>query len=231
MSAQWLRPYGQNCDNDHNVVHLKDKTCFAMFHWHEKKEEKRKEKAWLCHQKILKCTNLELSFFSASGPAQIVCLITETHSHCAGEAAPHQHIITASQTWIIIMCVCVCVIEIEKAVVFKRNTGIISERLHEQTKGPVFAWPQQLPLLPYLSPSCSFSLEDADSVEQSERSWLNSLTNLKRKPLFGSNASLFSLFWRWTWWQLHINGSVCTWLFGEKELMCADVCNCVRLGA
>lgn len=42
MSAQWLRPYGQNCDNDHNVVHLKDKTCFAMFHWHEK--EKRSEK-------------------------------------------------------------------------------------------------------------------------------------------------------------------------------------------
>lgn len=95
-------------------------------------------------------------------------------------------------------CVCVCVIEIEKAVVFKRNTGIISERLHEQTKGPVFAWPQQLPLLPYLSPSCSFSLEDADSVEQSERSWLNSLTNLKHNPLFGSNASLFSLFLRWT---------------------------------
>lgn len=73
----------------------------------KKKEKKREEKAWLCHQKILKCTNLELSFFSASGPAQIVCLITETHSHCAGEAAPHQHIITVSETWIIIMCVCV----------------------------------------------------------------------------------------------------------------------------
>lgn len=180
-----------------------------------KREKKWEEKAWLCHLKILKCTNLELSFFSASGPAQIVCLITETL--CRGCCAPPAYYHSVSDLNHHHVCVCVCVIEIEKAVVFKRNTGIISERLHEQTKGPVFAWPQQLPLLPYLSPSCSFSLEDADSVEQSERSWLNSLTNLKHNPLFGSNASLFSLFLRWTWWQLHINGSVCTWLLVRRS--------------
>ncbi len=73
---------------------------------------------------------------------------------------------------------------------FKRN---ISQRLHGQTKVPVFAQTQPLPLSLYLSPSLSFSLRDADSVEQSERSWLNSLLYLKHSPLFQSNAALFEL--------------------------------------
>lgn len=77
------------------------------------------------------------------------------------------------------------VCEIEKQSVFKRN---ISQRLHEQTKVPVFARPQQR----YLSPSLSFSLGDADSVEQSERSWLNSLLNMKHNPLFQSNGALLN---------------------------------------
>lgn len=71
-----------------------------------KREKKWEEKAWLCHLKILKCTNLELSFFSASGPAQIVCLITETL--CRGCCAPPAYYHSVSDLNHHHVCVCVC---------------------------------------------------------------------------------------------------------------------------
>lgn len=95
-------------------------------------------------------------------------------------------------------CMCMCAYE-RKQSVFKRNTGVISQRLCKQTKTDTdfclcFS-PTALraPVSLYLSPCLSFSLRDADSVEQSERSRLDNLLYPKHNPLFESNISLLNL--------------------------------------
>ena len=104
---------------------------------------------------------------------------------------------------------------------FKRN-------IHEQTKVPVLARPQQS----YLAPSLSFSLGDADSVEQSERSWLNSLPYMKHNALFQSNGALLNelVLTLVVLAAAHDGQSVCVRDFSaERKRMCIDVCHAGRL--
>lgn len=143
MPVQWLRPCGHKCDNHHSMVHLKDESDVVQCVIERRK--KKRKKTWLCHQKILTNMHQARTVLPSCFRTSTDCLsdYRDTLPLCRGGCAPpaYYHTVWALNHPCVCVCLCVIEIEIEKAVVFKRNIGIICKRLHEQTKEPVFAYP------------------------------------------------------------------------------------------
>lgn len=161
---------------------------------------------------MLTCTSQELSFPPASGPAQTVCLITETHSSplCRGRSAPPAYYHTVWELNHPHVCACV----------WDRESRLCVQKKHlpETSQADKGACLCPAPTAPSLSLSVSISFFLSGRCWLSGTKWKELVKLpplLETQPFVPVKSCAFwissrrSLFWRLSGWQGHITGSVC----------------------